>query len=266
MDHSHPAGFSRLLSIIRRLRAPDGCPWDREQTPASLRGSVIEEAYECAAAITSGDEVNLKEELGDLLMVAGLIACMKEEQGAFTVEDVLDTVSEKLIRRHPHVFHAPAGLTSSAVVHQWDRIKEEEKPGRSSSALSSLPGHLPPLEKAARIQARVSKVGFDWKSAAPVWDKLREEISELEAAVGGAEPARVEDEVGDILFTVVNLARLLGVDAGVALHATNEKFSRRFKRVEDLLAGEGLTTKEAGLDHMDHLWNQVKAEERKASK
>ncbi len=265
-ERAEPA-FSRLFEIIRRLRSPDGCQWDREQTPATLRGSVIEEAYECAGAITAGDDANLQEELGDLYLLVTMVAWMKEEAGVFSVREALDSVSDKLVRRHPHVFGESAAKTSEEIVSQWERIKSSEKPGRDpSSALARLSGALPPLERAARIQELVSRVGFDWKSPQPVWEKLREETVELEEAVAAKDMQKMEDEIGDLLFTVVNLSRLLGVDAGIALHGTNEKFARRFRTVEERLKASGLTPSEAGLERMDRVWNQIKAEEQNSSK
>jgi MazG family protein len=265
-DNSEPA-FRRLFEIVRRLRSPDGCQWDREQTPATLRGSIIEEAYECAGAITAGDDANLAEELGDLYLLATMVAWMKEQDGTFSVREVLDAVSDKLVRRHPHVFAEAQAKTSAEVVSQWERIKSSERPDRDpSSALARLSGSLPPLERAARIQELVSRVGFDWKSPQPVWEKLREEAAELEEAAAAGDRGKVEDEVGDLLFTVVNLSRLLGVDPGVALHGTNEKFSRRFRGVEERLKAQGLTPAQAGLERMDRLWNQIKAEEQNSSK
>jgi tetrapyrrole methylase family protein/MazG family protein len=261
------AAFEELLAIVRRLRAPDGCPWDREQTPESLRASILEEAYESVAAITAGDDANLKEELGDLYMLATMVSWMKEQGGAFTVAEVLGDVCRKLVRRHPHVFGESDARSSAEVVSQWDRIKTEEKKGRDpASALARLPGSLPPLERAARIQRMVSKVGFDWKGPEPVWGKLHEEIAELEDAVAGGDSRTVEDEVGDLLFTVVNLSRLLGVDPGIALHGTNEKFARRFRAVEERLKLLGVTPAEAGLERMDQIWNQVKRDEQSESK
>jgi tetrapyrrole methylase family protein/MazG family protein len=232
-----------------------------------LRGSIVEEAYECVAAITSGDDVNLAEELGDLYLLATMVAWMKEQEGRFTVARTLSGIADKLVRRHPHVFGDSTARSSAEIVSQWDRIKSEEKPGRDAeSPLARLPGSLPPLERAARIQELVSKVGFDWKSPAPVWQKMHEEGRELEEAVQKGDPRRVEDEVGDLLFTVVNLSRLLNVDPAIALHRTNEKFIGRFRKLEAVLEAQGLKPAEAGLERMDTIWNQVKEEEQKASK
>ncbi len=255
--------FGRLIGTIKRLRAPDGCAWDREQTPASLRGNLIEEAFECVSAIDSENTGALEEELGDLYMLASLVACMNEESGSFTAADALEAVNEKLIRRHPHVFGSSDASTVDEIVDQWDRIKRQEK--RSPGRLDGYPG-LPPLERAHRVQRAASKLGFDWKHPEPVLEKLHEELEELAAARKSGSPAKVEEEVGDLLFTVVNLSRLLGVDPGIALHGTNEKFVRRFAQVEERLHGMGLAPENAGLSIMDDIWNQIKAEEQKASK
>jgi tetrapyrrole methylase family protein/MazG family protein len=255
--------FGRLIDTIKRLRAPDGCAWDREQTPASLRGNLVEEAFECVSAVNSGNRGALEEELGDLYMLASLIACINEESGSFTAADVLESVNEKLIRRHPHVFGSSDASTVDEIVDQWDRIKQQEK--KAQGKLDGYPG-LPPLERAYRIQRSVSKLGFDWKNPEPVLEKLHEELEELAAARKSGIAMKIEEEVGDLLFTVVNLSRLLGVDPGVALHGTNEKFVRRFAGVEERLQGMGLTPENAGLTIMDEIWNQIKAEEQKASK
>jgi tetrapyrrole methylase family protein / MazG family protein len=262
--HTDPSpAFERLLGIVRRLRGPDGCPWDNAQTPLTLREGLIEESYECVAAIDAGDEDNLKEELGDLYLLVTLLAWMKEQEGAFTVAGVLEGISEKLIRRHPHVFADSTAGSVSDILVQWQAIKEREKgPDRPSSALEGIPGSLPPLERAAAVQRRVARVGFDWPEAAPVWDKLHEEIGELREAVSTGDSARIEDEVGDVLFTVVNLSRMLKTDPSLALGATIRKFERRFRGVEAKLREEGLDPAGAGLARMDAIWNQLKREER----
>jgi MazG family protein len=266
MNVAQEAAFGHLIHILQRLRGADGCAWDRAQTPSTLRGNLIEEAYECVSAVNSGNEANLREELGDVIMLASLIACILEESGAFTVASVLETVNEKLIRRHPHVFGESEASTVDEIVGQWDRIKADEKPTGEGGASLERHSAFPPLERACRIQAEVSKLGFDWKSPEPVLEKLHEEIGELAEARESGKAERIEDEVGDLLFTVTNLARLLGVDPGLALHGTNEKFVRRFSQVEERLKVLRLTLREAGLSVMDEIWNQIKSEEQKASK
>jgi tetrapyrrole methylase family protein/MazG family protein len=252
---------------IRRLRGPGGCPWDLAQTPETLRENLLEEAYECVSAIGSADDENLREELGDLSMLVTMIAWMKEEKGGFTLSEVFNGISEKLIRRHPHVFGDSRELEVGEVVGQWEKIKNDEKGFSSRSpTLGRVPMSLPPLERALRIQEKVSKVGFDWGNPDPLWEKLDEEINELRNARERGDSRRVEEETGDVLFTVVNLSRLLGVDPGLALHGTNEKFMRRFQKVEQRLKASGLEPAEAGLSRMDEIWNQIKGEERNSSK
>ncbi|HET6486310.1 MAG TPA: nucleoside triphosphate pyrophosphohydrolase [Spirochaetia bacterium] len=255
--------FLRLLGIVQRLRAPNGCPWDLEQTPSTLRASVVEEAWECVSAIDSGDEENLAEELGDLYLMATMVSWMKEQEGTFSVSAVLQGISDKLVRRHPHVFGEAVASTPEAVLEQWAAIKATEKPRPTSqtSALDGVPGSLPPLERAFEVQKKAAKVGFDWPGPKPVWEKLEEETAELREARESGSDAAVESELGDLLFTVVNLSRLLGVDPSVALNRANDKFSRRFRQVEDRLRAQGSAPKEAGLERMDAIWNQVKAEE-----
>ena len=283
--------FARLLAIIQRLRAPDGCPWDRQQSPRTLRAALLEEAWECISAIDNGDDPNMEEELGDLYLLTTMMSWMEEEKGAFTVESVLQGISDKLIRRHPHVFGQARADDAEQVLIQWDAIKAQEKAGAAGdphgataggaastrvsahpsahpSSLDGVPSSFPPLERAAKLQKKAAKVGFDWPGPEPVWAKIDEELRELRLAVGaahgatdGARAAHVEEEVGDLLFSVVNLARLLKVDPTLALHRTNVKFDRRFREVERRLAREGTVPKKAGLDRMDALWNQVKSEE-----
>jgi len=255
--------FERLLGIVRRLRGPGGCPWDIAQTPRTLREGLVEEAYECVAAIDGGDDVNMKEELGDLYLLVTLLAWMKEQDGAFTVEAVLEGICEKLIRRHPHVYGDSTAGSVADILAQWQSIKEREKgPARPASALDGIPGSLPPLERAAALQHRAARVGFDWPGPAPVWDKLHEEMGELREAVLALDARRIEEELGDLLFTVVNLSRLLKADPGLALGAAVRKFERRFRGVEGRLREQGVDPSQAGLARMDEIWNQLKEEER----
>jgi MazG family protein len=207
----------------------------------------------------------MEEELGDLYLLVTMLAWMKEQEGAFTVESALAGISNKLIRRHPHVFAGAAGGDAEKVLLQWDAIKAQEKAGRGETArastLDGVPVSFPALERAAKLQSKAAKVGFDWPSPEPVWGKIDEELRELGAAVQGGSPSRIEDEIGDLLFSVVNLARTLHVNAALALHRTNAKFERRFREVERRLAAGGTAPANAGLERMDALWNQVKSEE-----
>jgi nucleoside triphosphate diphosphatase len=272
-DGNDPAeAFSRLLETIQRLRAPNGCKWDRAQTPMTLRASLVEEVWEAVSAIEARDERNLEEELGDLYLLVTMIAWMKEQEGTFSVSSVLKSIHDKLVRRHPHVFGDATADSVKEILVRWDEIKAAEKgpAAASSSTLDRLPVSLQPLERSLALQKKAAKVGFDWPAAGPVWNKIKEEMQELSDAVAGGRAAGVEEEVGDLLFSVVNLSRFLKVDPSVALHATNVKFERRFREIEKRLAAQGMRPADAGLSRMDELWNQVKSEEtgtsQKASK
>jgi tetrapyrrole methylase family protein / MazG family protein len=277
--------FGRLYAIVARLRAPDGCPWDREQSPASLRGSVVEEAYEFVEAIDEGEPGHVAEEAGDLFLLATMIPYMYEQRGAFTVAEVLTGIGDKLIRRHPHVFGEAVAESSEAVLKQWDEIKEKvEGRRRKDSVLDAVSRALPPLERAYKLQKKAAKVGFDWARAGDVWAKAREELLEAEQAcealsaegpAAGAEAvadadgdaavrrAALEEELGDLLFSAVNLSRFLGVDPALALHAANEKFSRRFRQVERRMAEAGVELAAEHMERMDGLWNEAKAAEKR---
>jgi MazG family protein len=256
LDPQYPP-LVQLLRIMARLRAPDGCPWDREQTHESLRATAIEEAYEVAAAISSGDEANLREELGDLLLQVVFHAQMARERGAWDFDSVAASIAEKLVRRHPHVFGSEKAATSSDVLKRWEEIKREEKGAHTGSLLDGVSEGLPGLLRAEKIQKRAAKVGFDWDELPPVFAKVREELAELEAAM--PDPARVEDEVGDLLFAVVNLARKLKVDGEVALQRATDKFAARFRKLETLAKERGLSLGSMSLAEMDAIWDEVKA-------
>jgi tetrapyrrole methylase family protein/MazG family protein len=253
--------FHRLYEIVRILRSPEGCPWDREQTPFSLRANLVEEAYESISAIEDRDDENLQEELGDIFLVGTMIAHIKEQEGSFSLADVLQEICEKLIRRHPHVFGDAKKDTPDEVVEQWEHIKahlEGKKP--RDSVLERVPRTLPPLERAYEIQNKVSKVGFDWKDVEPLWDKLAEEIGELRDAQQSPDPHRKEQELGDLLFTVINVGRLLGIDPTLALNGTNQRFIDRFQQLEQRLKERGIPIEEAGLERMDAIWEEIKRE------
>jgi tetrapyrrole methylase family protein/MazG family protein len=267
MDDDPRDSFERLVAIIRRLRSPGGCAWDRAQTPATLREGLVEEAWEAVSAIDAGDEANLREELGDLYLLVTMIAWMCQERSAFTVTDVLEGIADKLVRRHPHVFGEAQTTSVFGILAQWDRIKRDERGGDGrTSVLDGIPGSLPPLERSAALQRRAANVGFDWPAADPVWDKLAEEARELREAADSGDARRTEDELGDLLFTVVNLARFLKADPAVSLNRANGKFARRFREIERRLAMRGIAPADAGLAAMDEIWNQLRDEERNASK
>jgi MazG family protein len=265
------ARFERLLSIMRALRAPDGCPWDREQTHASLRPYVLEETYEVLDAIEQGSPAQLREELGDFLYEAAFLAQISEEAGDFTIGDAIDTVCDKLVRRHPHVFARGDGerpLTTGEVVDAWEVLKARERAAagqpaaRPKTTLSGVPKTLPALLRAYEVSARAAAVGFDWARAADVLDKIEEEVAEVrhEVETGATgDLSRAEDEMGDLLFAIANLSRKLGVEPEAALRRATEKFTRRFEAMEQELTGAGRTLGEATLDQMEAAWQRVKA-------
>ena len=260
--------FNRLHETIRRLRAPGGCPWDQEQTPETLRETLIEEAYETVEAITEGDTDHVCEELGDVFLNAVMLSYMYEQQESFTVTDVLETVSDKLIRRHPHVFGETDGYagpgsgnetdTSEKVLDQWDEIKQKVEGRKGSSALDGVSMGLPSLERAKKLQKRASKCGFDWEHSDDVWPKVDEELAELREAAAGGNPERIEEELGDVLFSLVNIARHLKVDPGVALTRTNAKFVKRFTHVESSMKEAGIPMDKGHLADMDRFWNELR--------
>lgn len=255
------------------LRTPKtGCPWDLKQTFATIAPYTIEEAHEVADAITRNDLDDLKDELGDLLLQVVFHARMAQEQGSFEFGDVVQSITEKLIRRHPHVFGDTQNLTPDEVKGLWDKIKAEEKVERrlrrggddEAGALAGIPSGLPALTRALKLQQKASKVGFDWNDPRAVLDKIKEETAEIERALDAADDAAAADEIGDLMFALVNLARHLDIDADTSLRGTNAKFERRFAAIEAALARIGKTPSEATLAEMDALWNQAKNDERPA--
>lgn len=259
--------ISRLIDIMAALRTPGtGCPWDLEQNFATIAPYTIEEAYEVADAIARGDLVDLREELGDLLLQVVFHARMAEEQGAFDFGDVVQAITEKLLRRHPHVFGDVRGLGPEEVKQMWQHIKSEEKAGKArgepAGALAGIPAALPALTRALKLQQKAGKVGFDWDDPMAVLAKIREETDEIEAAIRSGERRHAAAETGDLLFAVVNLARHLDADPEAVLRATNQKFQRRFASIERALAARGKTPSEATLAEMDALWDEAKAAEK----
>jgi tetrapyrrole methylase family protein/MazG family protein len=303
------AAFQRLAGIVARLRAPDGCPWDREQSPASLRGDLIEETYECVEAIDEGDRDHTAEELGDLFLLVTMLSYMHQEEGAFTIADVLGRVSEKLIRRHPHVFGEMKVKDSAEVLDNWARIKVEKEGRRpEDSILDGVSRGLPPLDRAWKLQKRAAKAGFDWPDLRGVVAKVEEELAEVSEAAAGAlkagsgaaaggmdtaggaaadgadmaggaatdgadtaggaaanaeasavtAAAAVEEELGDLLFSAVNLCRFLGVEPSVALQKANVKFTGRFRHVEKRMGETGREMKKENLAAMDGFWEEAK--------
>jgi MazG family protein len=258
--------FEKLCEIVAKLRAPGGCPWDREQTHESLLPALIEEAYEVAGAVRANDSVNFREELGDLLLLIVMHAEIARESDRFDINGVLKDVTEKLIRRHPHVFGSSNARDSGAVLKQWESIKRAEKTGKPDGNagaagghyLDDLPAALPALMRAQKAQSRVARVNFDWTEVGDVIAKVEEEIQELEQAVLEQDRKSTEDEVGDLLFAVVNLARKCKLDAESALQAATDKFVARFNRLEDELQLRGKQLGDVDLVEMDEIWNKIK--------
>lgn len=249
--------FARLRAIVTLLRSPGGCPWDREQTHESLRAGLLEEACETIDAITRADDENLREELGDLLLQVVFHADLARERGAFTLEETASHVCEKLVRRHPHVFGAGEAADTTAVLKQWEQIKREEK-GEGAGIMDNIPRALPALIRAQNVQRKAGRVGFDWPDASGVIDKFREELAEVSAEIADGDARRLEHEVGDLLFTAVNLARKLGVEAELALENATQRFIERFRHVEKSLGAEKRRFEDAGPEELDHLWEQAK--------
>lgn len=267
-DQDRAAGeaFARLVAVMRRLRAPGGCPWDREQTLSSLKPFLLEETYEALDAIDRRDWPSLSEELGDLMLQPVFQAEIAAAEGHFTIIDSLHAIVEKLIRRHPHVFGTVEAPTAGDVLRNWERIKREERSRKAetsaeaeeTSMLDSLPRALPALAEAQRITSRAAKAGFDWPDITEVLGKLREEILELDEARQAGDAAKVEDEFGDLLFVMVNLARFLEVDAEQALRGTNLKFRERFAYMERRMRERNRELRESTLDEMEALWQEAK--------
>ena len=261
--------FARFVELIARLRAPGGCPWDREQTHESVKPMTIEEAYEVAHAIDEEDDEELMGELGDLLLQAVFHANIAEERGAFRLKQVLERVSDKMVRRHPHVFGEDDASTSGEVLRSWEAIKAREREAKGKddeSMLDSVHKGLPAVMEAFQMTTKVSRVGFDWKEADAALVKLDEEVTELREAIAGNEgAAKVAEEVGDLLFIAVNVARLTGVDPESALKAANRKFRRRFRHVEERLRADGRKPADSTLEEMDRLWDEAKQHEAKSA-
>lgn len=254
-DEKNP--LLRLKEIAAILRAPGGCPWDREQTPASLKPYLIEEAYEVIDAIDAGDMKDYREELGDLLYQVYAHAQIAEEDSLFTVEDVAQAIVDKLIRRHPHVFGDENISDSNGVKDRWEKIKKEEKAGRRS-VLGGIPRNLPALTMAFRVQEKVSHVGFDWEKIDDAIKKIDEELEEFKAAVSKNSHEMMKDEAGDILFSIVNVLRFRGIDPEDALRGTVNKFMKRFSYVESAAADRGRDLRSMTLEEMDRLWDESK--------
>ena len=249
--------FEKLCEIVAKLRGPGGCPWDREQTHESLLPALIEEAYEVTEAAREKNDAHFREELGDLLLLVVMHAEIASETDRFNIDDVVRDISEKLIRRHPHVFGTSDARDSGAVLKQWEAIKRDEKK-TDSHYLASLPKALPALMRAQKAQSKAARVNFDWTNVRDVVAKLEEELRELKQAMASADPARTEEEIGDVLFAVVNLARKCRLDAESALQRGTDKFVTRFNRLEDELQRQGKRLCDVDLAEMDAIWDEIK--------
>jgi len=249
-----------LCEVMERLLAPDGCPWDREQTLETLRSYLVEETYEVLEAMETGTAADHREELGDLMFQIVFQSAIRQREGAFDVDDVIRGIADKLRRRHPHVFGDGKLETSAQVLDQWNKLKEKEKPRRT---LDGVPVHLPALTRALRLGERAAAVGFDWPDAAGARAKVGEELAEIDKAIAAGDRTQIEHELGDLLFAAVSLARKLELDPEAALRATMRKFQTRFEYVEDELAALGKKPRDSNLEEMDRFWEEAKSRVRK---
>ena len=259
--------FERLYKIVQKLRSPEGCPWDKEQTPLTMRAPLIEETFEAVDAISNNETNHTKEELGDVFLNASMISSMYEENDDFTIVQVLNEVCDKIIRRHPHVWKESEGSSSvvegseknaEKVLEQWEAIKQKVEGRKKKSSLEEISYGLPPLLRAYKIQKKAAKKGFDWKDTDGPWSKIQEELVELKEASKSLSQEEIQEELGDVLFSVVNLARHLKVDPVLALASTNEKFKRRFCYVEEKMESSGIEMKQENLEIMDKFWDEGK--------
>ena len=254
--------FDELVALMTRLRSPDGCPWDRKQTLPSLKPYVIEESYEVVDAIDRDDRAALMEEIGDLLLQAVFLTELTREEGTFDVYDSITAIHDKLVRRHPHVFGDVVAGDAEAVLVNWEKLKRDERQAENKSVLSGVPQSMPALLKASRLTEKAARVGFDWRRTEDVFDKLDEEMAELREAVASGETSKMEEEIGDLLFTIANIARKVNVNAEEALQSTNRKFMRRFESMESQVREQDKNLDQLELEEMDRLWDEAKAAER----
>lgn len=262
MNQENGRSFDELMKVMKRLRGPEGCPWDKEQTLSDLRTYIVEEAYELVEAISGGKAEDMMEECGDVLLQVVFVAAVAEEEGLFSMKDVLAVLTEKLVRRHPHVFAGRDAATSAEVLQNWEEIKvtEKAKKKKDLSLLGGVPKGLPPLAKAGRIQSKAAHVGFDWKKGelSPLYGKVEEELEEVRQAAENGTAEAVEEEMGDLFFAAVNLARHLNVNPEAALARANGKFDQRFRKVEGYIAADERPWSSYSPDELDRLWNRAK--------
>lgn len=254
--------FDELVRLMTRLRGPEGCPWDRKQTLPDLKPFVIEEAYEVVDAIDQDDRDALREELGDMLLEAVFVAEITREEGSFDIYDSITAIHDKLVRRHPHVFGDVVAGDAEEVLVNWEKLKQEERKAENKSLLSGVPRSLPALLKASRLTEKASRVGFDWRRTEDVLEKLDEELAEFREAVASGDATRMQDELGDILFTIANVARKAELNPEEALQSTNRKFTSRFAWMEQQVRERGQNLDQLTLEEMDRLWDDAKHAER----
>ncbi|HEX2832771.1 MAG TPA: nucleoside triphosphate pyrophosphohydrolase [Thermoanaerobaculia bacterium] len=254
--------FDELVQLMTRLRGPDGCPWDRKQTLPDLKPFIIEEAYEVVDAIDRDDRASLTEEVGDMLLEAVFVAEITREEGTFDIYDSITAIHDKLVRRHPHVFADVVADDAEQVLVNWEKLKQDERKAENKSLLAGVPASLPALLKAGRLTEKAARVGFDWQRADDVLKKLDEELAELREAVQSGDATSVHDELGDVLFTIANVARKMNVNAEEALQSTNRKFTRRFEWMEARVREQGKDLDHLSLEEMDQLWDSAKSAER----
>jgi tetrapyrrole methylase family protein / MazG family protein len=258
MPHMSRRPFDELVKLMTTLRGPNGCPWDRKQTLADLKPYVIEEAYEVVDAIDRDDRKGLAEEVGDMLLEAVFIAEIAREEGTFDIYDAVGTVHDKLVRRHPHVFGDVEADDAEQVLVNWEKLKNEERKAENKSVLSGVPHALPALLKGSRLTEKAARVGFDWRATEDVFAKIDEEIGELRDAVKRNDAANIQEEIGDLLFTIANIARKLNVNPEEAMQSTNRKFTTRFQAMESAVRAEGKNLDQLTLEEMDALWDRAK--------
>jgi tetrapyrrole methylase family protein/MazG family protein len=254
--------FDELVALMTTLRGPNGCPWDRKQTLESLKPFIVEEAYEVVDAIDRGERAALREELGDFLLQVVFVAEITREEGSFDIYDVVTAIHDKLVHRHPHVFGDVEAKDAEQVLVNWEKLKNEERKAENKSVLAGVPQSLPALLKASRLTEKAARVGFDWRRAEDVFAKIDEEIGELHEAIDEKDQKKIHDEIGDLLFSIANIARKLDVNAEEALQSANRKFMRRFESMESAVRSRGHNLDQLTLEQMDALWDEAKAAER----
>ena len=254
--------FDELVALMTTLRGPNGCPWDRKQTLESLKPFIVEESYEVVDAIDKNDRAALAEELGDFLLQAVFVAEITRAEGAFDINDAITAIYNKLVRRHPHVFGDVEAKDAEQVLVNWEKLKNEERKAEDKSVLAGVPQALPALLKASRLTEKAARVGFDWRQAEDVFAKIDEEVQELRDAIDGKNPQDIHEEIGDLLFSIANIARKLDVNAEEALQSANRKFKRRFESMERSVRNDGRNLDQLTLEQMDALWDEAKSAER----